>query len=68
MPASLVDDKFRAGKLRSGSKHGPVVTNPRQARAIQLSEARDEGYDIPEAPKRGKRPKRKSTRGGNDSA
>jgi hypothetical protein len=68
MPASLVDNKFKAGKLHSGSKHGPLVTNPKQAKAIQLSEARDEGYDIPEPPKRGKRPKRKSTRGGNDSA
>jgi len=47
MPARNVMPKFRAGKLHSGSKHGPVVTNPSQARAIQISEARDEGYDIP---------------------
>lgn len=47
MPASLVMGKFRAGKLHSGSKHGPVVHNPAQARAIQISEARDEGHDIP---------------------
>jgi hypothetical protein len=47
MPASEVLAKFRKGKLHSGSKHGPVVTNPHQARAIQISEARAEGYDIP---------------------
>lgn len=28
-----------AGKLHSGSKEGPVVTNPKQAQAIALSEA-----------------------------
>ena len=59
MPASLVDNKFRAGKLHSGSKTGPIVTNPKQMKAIQLSEARDEGYNIPEPPKRGKKPSRK---------
>ena len=32
-------DKFKAGKLRSGSKKGPVVTNPKQAIAISLSES-----------------------------
>ena len=31
--------KFGQGKLHSGSKHGPVVTNPKQAVAIGLSEA-----------------------------
>ena len=61
MPASLVDNKFRAGKLHSGSKKGPIVTSKKQAKAIQLSEARDEGYDIPEPPsKRGKKPKRRA--------
>ena len=62
MPASLVDNKFRARKLHSGSKHGPIVTSKKQAKAIQLSEARDEGYDIPEPPssKRGKKPKRRA--------
>lgn len=59
MPAHLVDDKFRAGKLHSGSKKGPIVTNPKQMKAILLSEARDEGYDIPEPPKRGKKPRRR---------
>ena len=31
--------KFKAGTLHSGSKSGPVVTNPKQAIAISLSEA-----------------------------
>lgn len=31
--------KFKEGKLHSGSKKGPVVTNPKQAIAISLSEA-----------------------------
>ncbi len=31
--------KFEEGKLRSGSKKGPVVTNPKQAIAIALSES-----------------------------
>ena len=31
--------KFKEGKLHSGSKEGPVVTNPKQAIAISLSEA-----------------------------
>lgn len=47
MPASEVMKKFKKGKLHSGSKHGKVVTNPAQAKAIQISEARDEGHDIP---------------------
>lgn len=59
MPAHLVDDKFRAGKLHSGSKKGPIVTNPKQMKAIQLSEARDDGYDIPEPKKRTKPTRRK---------
>ena len=53
MPASLVIPKYKAGKLHSGSKTGPVVTNPHQATAILLSEARSEGYDIPEPKKKG---------------
>lgn len=47
MPASLVPKKFAAGKLHSGSKKGPIVTNPKQEMAIQISEARDEGHRIP---------------------
>jgi hypothetical protein len=31
--------KFKEGKLHSGSKSGPVVTDPKQAKAIALSEA-----------------------------
>lgn len=30
---------FKEGKLHSGSKKGPVVTSPKQAIAISLSEA-----------------------------
>ena len=52
MPASEVMGKFRKGKLHSGSKRGKVVKSKRQAKAIMLSEARKEGYDIP---KRGKK-------------
>ena len=32
--------EFKRGKLHSGSKKGPEVTNPKQAIAIALSEAR----------------------------
>lgn len=39
--------EFKGGKLRSGSKKGPVVTNPKQAKAIALSEARKAGANIP---------------------
>ena len=31
--------KWKEGKLHSGSKKGPIVTNPKQAIAISLSEA-----------------------------
>jgi hypothetical protein len=31
--------KFKEGKLHSGSKSGPIVTNPKQAIAISLSES-----------------------------
>jgi len=31
--------EFGEGKLHSGSKHGPEVTNPKQAIAIAMSEA-----------------------------
>lgn len=31
--------EFKAGELHSGSKKGPIVTNPKQAIAISLSEA-----------------------------
>jgi len=32
-------DKFEEGKLHSGSKKGPIVTSPKQAIAISLSES-----------------------------
>lgn len=32
--------EFKEGTLHSGSKKGPVVTNPKQGIAIALSEAR----------------------------
>lgn len=34
-----VMDEFKSGKLRSGSKSGNKVTNPKQAVAIALSES-----------------------------
>lgn len=46
MPASEVMKEFRKGNLHSG-KGGPIVTNPKQAVAIQISEARAEGHRIP---------------------
>jgi hypothetical protein len=39
--------EYKAGKLHSGSKEGPVVKNPKQAVAIALSEARQAGAKIP---------------------
>jgi len=39
--------EFKRGELHSGSKKGPVVTNPKQATAIALSEARAAGAKIP---------------------
>jgi len=37
--------EFKGGKLHSGSKKGPMVTNRKQAVAIALSEARKKaGY------------------------
>lgn len=38
--------EFKEGKLHSGSKKGPEVTNPKQAVAIALSEARKTGAKI----------------------
>lgn len=42
-----VMDEFAAGKLHSGSKHGPEVKNPKQAVAIAMSEARKAGAKMP---------------------
>jgi len=60
VPASEVHKKFERGTLHSGSKHGPIVTNPKQMKAIQISEARAEGHHIPK--KRGKKRSRKHSR------
>lgn len=51
MPASQVMPEFRAGRLHSGSKRGPIVRSPQQARAIQIAEARKEGKVIPMRPR-----------------
>lgn len=40
------------GKLHSGSKKGPVVTNPKQMKAIALSEARQKGLKVPKRKKK----------------
>ena len=39
--------EWKEGELHSGSKKGPKVTNPKQAIAIGLSEARKAGARIP---------------------
>jgi Family of unknown function (DUF6496) len=44
---ATVMGEFKRGQLHSGSKRGPVVTKPAQARAIALSEARKAGANIP---------------------
>jgi hypothetical protein len=46
---------FKEGKLKSGS--GRKVTNPRQAIAIGLSEARKEGDKVPPPPRKSARKK-----------
>jgi hypothetical protein len=43
--------EFKGGKLRSGSKHGPKVTDRKQAIAIALDEARRAGQSVPPKPK-----------------
>lgn len=35
--------EYKTGSLHSGSKHGPVVKNRKQALAIAFSQARKEG-------------------------
>ena len=37
---SKVMNEFEEGKLHSGSKKGPIVTNPKQGIAIALEESR----------------------------
>lgn len=39
--------EFKEGELHSGSKGGPVVTNPKQAIAIGISEAKKRGMKVP---------------------
>ena len=41
------------GKLHSGSKKGPLVTNPAQMKAIALSESRKRGLKVPKKSGRG---------------
>lgn len=41
MPFNEVMPKFEKGKLHSGSKKGPEVTNPAQAEAIMYSEKKE---------------------------
>lgn len=43
--------EMKKGTLKSG-KSGKTVTNPKQAIAIGLSEAREKGAKVPPAPKR----------------
>jgi hypothetical protein len=47
MPADEVMQKFRRGELHSGSKKGRKVRSKKQAKAIEISEARAEGHRIP---------------------
>jgi hypothetical protein len=46
-------EEMHAGKLRSG-RSGKKVTNPKQAIAIGLSEARKRGAKVPKPPARAK--------------
>lgn len=47
MPYQEVMGKFGRGALHSGSKHGPKVTNRKQAIAIMLSEKRKGTHEQP---------------------
>lgn len=38
---------MKEGKLHSGSKKGPIVSDPKQGIAIALSEARHKGIKVP---------------------
>ena len=46
---ATVMDEYKHHQLKSG-RSGKAVTNPKQAIAIGLSEARRSGADIPESP------------------
>ena len=52
-------EEMKEGKLKSG-RSGKKVTNPKQAIAIGLSEARKEGDQLPPAPKRATKTARKT--------
>ncbi len=41
-----VMEEFKEHKLHSGSKKGPIVSNPKQGIAIALSEARKAGEKV----------------------
>ena len=56
MPAKEIMHLFKEGKLHSGGSD-KIVTNPHQAKAIQMSYARKEGARIP--PPKGMRPRGK---------
>lgn len=60
MPSSEVFDKFKRGKLRSGSKKGPRVKNRQQAIAIYLSEKRKERTNGGKYPDRKKSARKRS--------
>jgi hypothetical protein len=44
--------EYKTDELHSGSKKGPIVSNPKQAVAIALSEARKVGAKIPKKKKK----------------
>jgi hypothetical protein len=44
--------EYKTDELHSGSKKGPIVSNPKQAIAIGLSEARKVGAKIPKKKKK----------------
>jgi hypothetical protein len=50
-------EKMKKGKLKSGGS-GKKVTNPKQAVAIGLSEAREKGYKVPQKDDKGKKGKK----------
>ena len=54
--------EYKKGSLHSGSKSGPKVTNPKQAKAIALSEARKAGEKVGK-PKRGHKSRAKRLSG-----
>ena len=61
MPASEIMNLFKKKKLHSG-KSDKIVSNPHQAKAIQLSYLRDEGKDIPFGNALRKKRKKKGTK------